>query len=201
MQLRDEVVTLMLAGHETTANNLCWTLYLLSQHPEVEARLRREVDEVLGDRPPRLEDLPRLEYARMVRDESMRLYPPVWLTERKPIEEDVLCGYRIPAGITIGITQYVTHRHPKFWDNPESFDPERFSAERSKGRHEYAYFPFSGGGRQCLGKNLALLESQIILPMLLQRYRFELKPGWQVVKEPEISLRLKGGLWMQIKPV
>lgn len=200
-QLRDEVVTLMLAGHETTAVNLCWTLYLLSLHPEVEARLRRELDEVLGDRPPTLEDLPRLEYTRMVRDEALRLYPPVWLTERKPLEEDLLCGYRIPAGITIAIPQYVTHRHPGFWENPESFDPDRFSAERSKGRHEYAYFPFSGGGRQCLGKNLALLESQIILPMLLQRYRFELKPGWQVVKEPEISLRLKGGLWMQLKPV
>ena len=137
----------------------------------------------------------------MVRDEAMRLYPPVWLTQRRSLQEDVLCGYRIPAGITIAITQFVTHRHPEFWDNPESFDPERFSAERAKGRHDYAYFPFSGGGRQCLGKNLALLESQIILAMLLQRYRFRLMPGWQVVKEPEISLRLKGGLWMCLDPI
>ena len=199
-QLRDEMVTLMLAGHETTAMHLGWTLYLLSLHPEVEARLRRELDAVLGGRPPRLDDLPQLEYTRMVRDESMRLYPPVWLTERKPIKDDVLCGYHIPAGISIAITQYVTHRHPGFWDNPEAFDPERFNTEHSMGRHDYAYFPFGGGGRQCLGKNLALLESQIILVMLLQRYRFELKPGWQVVKEPEISLRLKGGLWMHLKP-
>ena len=200
-QLRDEVVTLMLAGHETTSVNLCWTLYLLSQHPEVEARLRRELDDVLSGRPPRLEDLPRLEYTRMVRDESMRLYPPVWLTERKSLKEDVLCGYNIPAGKTIAITQYVTHRHPEFWKNPETFDPERFSAERSVGRHDYAFFPFSGGQRQCLGKNLALLETQMILAMLLQRYHFELEPGWKVIKEPELSLRLKGGLWMRLKPI
>lgn len=200
-QLRDEMVTLMLAGHETTAMHLGWTLYLLTQHPEVDARLRRELDTVLGGRPPRLEDLPQLEYARMVRDEAMRLYPPVWLTERKPLKDDVLCGYHIPAGVSIAITQYVTHRHPGFWENPEAFDPERFSVENSKGRHDYAYFPFSGGGRQCLGKNLALLESQLILAMLLQRYHFELKPGWQVIKEPEISLRMKGGLWMHLKPV
>lgn len=123
------------------------------------------------------------------------------MTERKPLEEDVLCGYRIPAGITIGITQYVTHHHPDFWENPETFDPDRFSVERSKGRHDYAYFPFSGGGRQCLGKNPALLEIQIILAMFLQRYRFELMPGWLVSKDPVISLRLKGGLPMHLKPV
>jgi cytochrome P450 len=200
-QLRDEVVTLLLAGHESTSVSLCWTLYLLSQHPDVESRLRREVDDVLGSRPPRLEDLPRLEYGRMVRDESMRLYPPVWLTERKSIDEDVLCGYRIPAGITMAITQYVTHRHPEFWDDPDAFRPERFSPECSRGRHEYAFFPFSGGGRQCLGKSLALLEIQIILAMLLQRYRYDLKPGSPVVKEPELSLRQKGGLWMHLKPM
>ena len=200
-QLRDEIVTLLLAGHESTSINLCWTLYLLSQHPEVEARLRDEFKNVLCDRTPSLDTLPRLEYTRMVRDESMRLYPPVWLTERKPLEEDVLSGHRIPAGITIGITQYVTHRHPDFWENPETFDPDRFSVERSKGRHDYAFFPFSGGGRQCLGKNLALLEIQIILAMFLQRYRFELKLGWQVSRDPVISLRLKGGLPMHLKTV
>lgn len=199
-QLRDETVTLMLAGHESTSENLCWTLYLLSQHPEAEARLRREIDEILGGCSPSLEDLPRLEYTRMVRDESMRLYPPVWLTERKPLKEDELSGYRIPAGISLAITQYVTHRHPEFWENPEAFEPERFSAERSIGRHQYAFFPFSGGGRQCLGKNLALMETQMILAMFIQRYRFEIEPGWQVIKEPELSLRLKGGLPMRLKP-
>jgi len=199
-QLRDEVVTLFLAGHETTAVSLCWTLYLLSQHPEVEARLRGELDQVLAGRSPTLEDLPRLEYTRMVRDESMRLYPPAWLTERKALGEDVLCGYHIPAGTILAISQFVTHRHPQFWENPDTFDPERFSPERSEGRHSYAYFPFGGGPRMCIGKNLALLETHLALPMLLQRFRFELEPGWQVKAEPELSLRLKGGLRMRLKP-
>jgi cytochrome P450 len=199
-QLRDEVVTLFLAGHETTAVSLCWTLYLLSQHPDVEARLRGELDQVLAGRTPTLEDLPRLDYTRMVRDESMRLYPPAWVTERKALGEDVLCGYQIPAGTILGITQFVTHRHPEFWEDPEAFDPERFSPERSAGRHSYAFFPFGGGPRLCLGKNLALLEIQLTLAMLLQRFRFELEPGWQVKTEPELSLRLKGGLRMRLKP-
>lgn len=200
-QLRDEVVTLFLSGHETTAVCLCWTLYLLSQHPEVEARLRRELDEVLAGRPPTLEDLPRLEYTRKVRDESMRLYPPAWLTERKALGEDELGGYRIPAGTTLAITQYVTHRHPGFWENPNTFDPECFSPERSEGRHTYAFFPFGGGPRQCIGKNLAILETHLALAMLLQRFRFEVKPGWQVKTQPELILRLKGGLWMCLDPI
>jgi cytochrome P450 len=200
-QLRDEVVTLMLAGHETTTVNICWTLYLLSQHPEVEARLRREIDEVLDGRAPTLEDLPRLEYTRMVRDESMRLYPPAWLTERHTIADDEIGGYHIPAGSRLALTQYVTHRHPKFWEDPDTFDPERFSVERSKGRHEFAFFPFAGGGRQCLGKNLALLETQIILAMLIQRYRFEVKPGTQVIREPQLAMRIKDGLFMCLKPM
>ena len=199
-QLRDEVVTLFLAGHETTAVNLCWTLYLLSQHPEVEARLHSELDQVLAGRTPTLEDLPRLEYTRKVRDESMRLYPPAWATERKALEEDVLCGYHIPAGTRLGISQFVTHRHPSFWEAPDIFDPERFSPEHSASRHSYAYFPFGGGPRQCIGKNLALLETQLALAMLLQRFRFELEPGWQVKTEPEVTLRLKGGLRMRLKP-
>ena len=199
-QLRDEAITLFLAGHETTAVALSWTLYLISQHPEVEARLRQELDDVLGGRTPTLEDLPRLEYLRMVRDESMRLYPPAWLTERKALGEDELCGYHIPAGTTLGITQFVTHRHPGFWDNPDIFDPERFSTERSTGRHSYAYFPFGGGRRQCIGKNLALLETHLTLAMLLQRFKFDLQPDWQVKLDPELSLRLKDGLWMRVKP-
>jgi cytochrome P450 len=118
-----------------------------------------------------------------------------------PLKEDILCGYRIPAGTTLAITQYVTHRHPGFWQNPDAFDPERFSPENSRGRHEYAYFPFSGGGRQCLGKNLALLETQLILPMLIQRFHIELAPGTRVVKEAELAMRPKGGLRVALKPV
>ena len=200
-QLRDECVTLLLAGFETTASSLCWTLTLLTRHPEVEARLRAEISEVLGDRAPGLEDIPRLKYTQMVRDESMRLFPPAWLTERMPVKADVLCGYRIPAGITLAITQFVTHRHPEFWPDPEKFDPQRFSAENSRGRHEYAFFPFGGGGRQCLGKNLALLETTLVLAMLVQRFKFELEPGWQVARDAQLALRLKGGLRMRLAAV
>jgi cytochrome P450 len=199
-QLRDEVVTLFLAGHETTAVSLCWTLTLLAQHPDVEARLRRELDQVLAGRTPTLEDLPRLEYTRRVRDESMRLYPPAWVTERKALGEDVLCGYRIPAGVTVGISQYATHRNPEFWENPQAFDPDRFSPERSASRHSYAYFPFGGGPRQCIGKNLALLETHLALAMLLQRFRFELEPDRPIKTDPQVTLRLKGGLQMRLKP-
>jgi len=199
-QLRDEVVTLMLAGHEKTMANMCWTLYLLLQPPEVKARLRREIDAVLGGHVPTLADLPRLEYTRMVRDESMRFYPPAWLTERHTVADDKICGVHIPAGSRLALTQYVTHRHPGFWENPNVFDPERFSVERSKGRHEFVFFPFTGGGRQCLGKNLALLETHIILAMLIQRYRFEVEPGTQVIREPQLAMRIRDGLFMRLKP-
>ena len=200
-QLRDEIVTLYIAGHETTALALSWTMYLLSQNPEVESRLRSELGSVLGGRTPTLADLPKLVYLRMVLDESMRLYPPAWLTERKALADDEIGGYHIPAGTTLAVTQYVTHRHPQFWENPTTFDPERFAPGKSEMRPRYAYFPFGGGQRQCLGKNLALLETQLVLSMIVQHCRFELEPGWMVRTEPELSLRLKGGLWMRLKPV
>lgn len=200
-QLRDEVVTLFLAGHETTALALSWTLFLLSQHPQVDAQLRNELETALSGRAPTLADLPKLVYTRMVLDESMRLYPPAWLTERKALADDEIGGYRIPAGTTLAVTQYVTHRHPQFWENPSVFDPQRFAPGRSEARPRYAYFPFGGGPRQCLGKNLALLETQLALAMIIQHCRFELDPGWVVKTEPELSLRLKGGLWMRLKPI
>lgn len=200
-QLRDEIVTLFIAGHETTALALSWTLYLLSQHPNVDACLRKELDDVLAGRTPTLTDLPKLVYTRMVLDESMRLYPPAWLTERKALADDEIGGYMISAGTTLAVTQYVTHRHPLFWDDPAKFDPERFTPERANGRPRYAYFPFGGGSRQCIGKNLAMLETQMVLAMIVQRCRFNLAPGWDVKTEPELSLRLKGGLSMQVAPV
>ena len=200
-QLRDEVVTLFLAGHETSAVALSWTLYLLSQHPEVEVRLRSELNHVLAGRNPTMADLPKLAYTRMVVDESMRLYPPAWLTERKTLADDVIGGYLIPAGTTLAVTQYATHRHPQFWEDADTFDPERFNPQRSEGRPRYAYFPFGGGPRQCIGRDMALLEINLVLAMILQRCRFELKPGWEVKTDPELSLRLKGGLWMQLKSI
>ncbi len=198
-QLRDEVMTLFLAGHETTAVALSWTLYLLSQHPEVEAKLRSELDEVLGGRAPTLSDLPQLAYTRMVLDESLRLYPPAWVTERKALSEDEISGFHIPAGTTVVISPYATHRHPQFWPDAEIFDPERFQAGCSAGRPRYAYFPFGGGPRQCIGNSFALLEAQIILAAIIQRYRLEFAPGWKVMPEPLVTLRPKGGLWMMVK--
>jgi cytochrome P450 len=197
-QLRDEVMTLFLAGHETTALALSWTLYLLSQNPHAEARLRKELDEVLQGRSPSLADLPNLTYTRMALDESMRLYPPAWVTERKSLQDDEIGGYPIPAGTTVVICPYVTHRHPQFWADPETFDPERFNPENANGRPRYAYFPFGGGPRQCIGNTFALLEAHLILATILQRYRLELAPGWQVQPDPLITLRPKGGLWMVV---
>ena len=201
LQLRDEAATLFLAGHETSAIALSWTLYLLSQHPEIEKRLRSELQQVLAGRNPTLADLPNMPYTRMVVEESMRLYPPAWLTERKSIGDDVIGGYHIPAGTTLAVTPFVTHRHPQLWKNPNTFDPEHFSPQQSEKRLRYAYFPFGGGPRQCIGKSMALLEIQLVLPMILQHCRFSLAPGWEVKREPELSLRLKGGLPMQLMPV
>src|SRR5215218_10920407 len=141
-QLRDEVITLFLAGHETTANALTWASYLLSTHVEPARRLRAEVDETLRGRVPTAADVPNLSYTRMVIDETLRLYPPAWVTNRRAIEDDTVCGYCIPADATVSISPYVTHRDPTLWDNPEGFDPERFAPERSAGRPHYPYFPF-----------------------------------------------------------
>jgi cytochrome P450 len=137
----------------------------------------------------------------MVRDESMRLYSPAWLTERKALGDDVLGGYPIPAGTILAITPFVTHRHPAFWEHPSEFDPDRFSAARSQGRHDFAFFPFGGGPRMCIGKNLAQLETHMMLVMLLQRYRFEMEPGCPVQFDAQLSLRIKDAMVMRLKPV
>jgi cytochrome P450 len=199
-QLRDEVVTLFLAGHETTANALTWASYLLSTHVAVERRLRGEVDEVLQGRIPTAADLPRLPYTRMVIDETLRLYPPAWITNRRAIEADTVCGYRIPADATVSISPYVTHRDPTLWENPEGFDPERFTPERSAGRPHYSYFPFGGGPRQCIGKGFALMEATVVLALLTQRYELHLLPGRRVETEALATLRPRYGMWMSAHP-
>jgi cytochrome P450 len=198
-ELRDEVVILLIAGHETTATALSWTFYLLSQNPSAEQRLRLELAQVLSGRPPTATDLPSLPYTRMVIDESMRLYPPAWLTERIAQADDEICGYKIPAGTIIVVSPYVIHHHPAYWENPESFDPLRFLPERSAGRPRFAYFPFGGGPRMCIGNSLALTEAQLVLASVYQRCHLELSSGHAVEPLPLVTLRQKGGLWMDVQ--
>ena len=176
-QLRDEMMTFLLAGHETTAVALSWTWYLLARHPSVLESLRAEVPSALGGRTPAPDDVPRLRYARMVVEEAMRLYPPVWGFFRQALGPDTLGEHTVPKGAVIFISPYVTHRHPRFWDDPERFDPERFTPERARERPRFAYVPFSGGPRLCIGNEFALMEAQLAVAMTVQRYRLELAPG------------------------
>jgi cytochrome P450 len=200
-QVRDEVATFLLAGHETTANALAWTWYLLGCNPDAEDRLHAELAEVLGGRAPCVADLPRLRYTAMVIDESMRLYPPAWAFSRSNLEDDEIGGYRIKRGSLIYISQYVTHRHPAFWEDPGRFDPERFTPERVAVRPKYAYFPFAGGPRACIGSQFALTEAALILATLAQRYRLRLAPGHRVEMQPLITLRPRHGVKVVAHPL
>ncbi|HXY33101.1 MAG TPA: cytochrome P450 [Planctomycetaceae bacterium] len=199
-QLRDEVMTFFLAGHETTAKALTWTFYLLSQHVEVRARLAREVDSVLGGRPATAEDLPKLPYAKNVIQESMRLFPPVWALARMTMQDDQIDDVTIPAGSPVLLSQYVIHRHRGFWENPEGFDPDRFLPERSEGRHPYAYFPFGAGPRICIGNHFAIIEAVLILATVTSRWSLNLIPGRPVIAESQVTLRPKHGLFMAAEP-
>jgi cytochrome P450 len=198
-QLTDEAVTVMVAGHETTASTLSWIWALLHQHPEAEARLHAEVDGVLAGRAPALEDLPHLPYARMVVDEALRLYPPVYVLGRKVLEDDELCGFRIRGGSSVDLSPYATHRLPEFWEEPEQFRPERFTPEQVARRPRFAYFPFLGGPRQCIGNAFALMEAQLILVCIAQRFRLRMVPGYTPTPEPLITLRPVGGLPMHLE--
>ncbi len=193
-QVRDEVMTLLLAGHETTATALTWTWYLLSQHPEVEDRLHTELDEVLAGQPPAVEHLPRLPYTHMILEETLRLYPPTFSLSRKALADDEIGGYALPAKSTILLCPYTTHRHPAFWENPGVFDPERFHPERAAGRPHFAYFPFGGGPRQCIGNLFALMEAQLILATVAQRYSLRLVSGHKVEPEVVLTIRPRHGL-------
>lgn len=197
-QLRDEVLTVLLAGHETTANALTWTFYLLSQHPAVFRRLQAELAATLGGRTPGVADLPHLPYTRMVIEESLRLYPPAWVITRRAINDDELGGYHIPAGATVMFSPYAMHHNPRYWDNPEGFDPERFTPERSAERPAFAYFPFGGGPHLCIGNGFAMTEAQLILATVAQRYRLDLVPGHPVVPEPLVTLSARYGLLMTL---
>lgn len=200
-QLRDEILTVFLAGHETTANALTWTFYLLSQNPDAEARLASELSHVLAGRAPGLEDLARLPWTRAVVDEAMRLYPPAWMITRSVTGDDVVGGYRLPAGSLVFLVPHLTHRHPAFWPEPERFDPERFTAEKAAQHPRFAYFPFGGGPRQCIGNSFALMEAQLLLATIGQRWRLSLAPGHPVALEPLITLRPRHGMKMVLQRV
>ena len=198
-QARDEVVTLFLAGHETTANALNWTWYLLAQHPAVEARLYQELDTVLHGESPTLADLDRLPYTEMVLKESMRLYPPAWGFSRKSIEDVEIGGYPIDKGVDVGMLTYFTHHDPGWFPDPERFDPKRFTPENEAKLPRYAYLPFGGGPRICVGNAFAMMEGCLILATIASRYRLTLAPGQTVQMQPLITLNPKGGLPMTIQ--
>jgi len=196
-QLRDEVMTLFLAGHETTANALSWTWYLLAQNPEAEARLHEEVDTVLAGRRPAFEDLPRLRYAEMVLAESMRLYPPAWGLGRRSLRDQTLGGLAVPANALVLMSPYLLQRDPRFYPDPLRFDPQRFTPEAKAARPKFAYFPFGGGARQCIGEPFAWMEGVLILVTLAQRWRFRLEAGARVEPEALITLRPRRGVPMR----
>ncbi len=196
-QLRDEVITLLLAGHETTANALNWTFYMLSKHPAVARKLEAELDEVLDGEAPTMEQVRELPYTAQVIKESMRLYPPVWMVGRRAEEEDEICGYHVPKGALVLMSPYVLHRHPDHWENPEGFDPERFAPDRPAPARG-TYMPFIVGPRKCIGEHFAMTEAVIMVATLLSRYRLEVMPGHKVETEPSVTLRPKHGIKMRI---
>ncbi len=199
-QVRDEAMTLFLAGHETTANALTWTLYLLSQNPACERRLHEEIDAALGGGPPGFDDLPRLPYTEMVLAESMRLYPPAWGVGRLALEDYRIGEWRVPAGSVLLMSSWVTHRDPRWWPDPERFDPERWRPEAKEARPKFSYFPFGGGSRLCIGERFAWMEGALVLATIAQQWRPRLVPGHPVEPQGLITLRPRYGMKMTLEP-
>jgi cytochrome P450 len=193
LQLRDEVMTIFLAGHETTANTLCWTFSLLGRFPQVERALVAELREVLGERSPTMEDLPRLGVLQRVVKESLRLYPPVWSLGRRVGEDEVVDGFALPRDALVFLSPWVLHRLPEFWADPEAFDPDRWLVDDPRRNHG-AYLPFSMGQRKCIGDGFALAEAQLILAAVLRRAHLTLVPGQRFEPEPVITLRPRHGV-------
>ncbi len=198
-ELRDDVLTIFLAGYETVANALTWAWKLVSEHPEVEARLAAEAETVLGGRAATLEDLPQLKYTEMVVAEAMRLYPPAWAMGRQATEEVEIGPYRLPKGCFVFFSQYIVHRDARYFPRPEVFDPERFAPEAKGQRPKFAYFPFGGGGRQCIGESFAWMEAVLVMATAMQRWRMELEPGQRIEVQPKITLRPAGPVWMRLQ--
>ena len=199
LQARDEAVTLFLAGHETTANTLNWTWWLLAQHPEVEAKLHAELDAVLGGRPPTLQDLRRLPYTDIVIKEALRLMPAVWSVSRTAAEDTDVCGYPMPKGTTAQVMIYLLHRHPEHWKRPTDFWPERWLEPEIENMHKYAYLPFAGGPRICIGNSFAIMEANLLLATIAQRYRLRLIDGVDIKPAALITLFPRDGLPMRLE--
>ncbi|KKK37879.1 cytochrome P450 [Mesobacillus campisalis] len=199
-QLRDELMTIFLAGHETTANALAWTLFLLSQNPEAEKKLHQELDQVIGNRNPNPEDFMKLSYTQNIIWESLRLYPPAYVIGRDAIEDVVIGDYLVKKGEMVMMSQYVMHRDPAYFEQPESFLPERFENNYMKTLPPYAFFPFGGGPRVCIGNHFALMEAVLVLACIARRWRVRLAPGHHTVRpQPLITMRPKQGLLMVIE--
>jgi cytochrome P450 len=188
-----------LAGHETTANALMWTFYLLSQHADIKQRLYAEIDSVLGERTVTLQDLPNMPYLDMVLKESMRLFPPVAAVSRSPYADMELGGYRLPKDAIMQISIFAMHRSTRYWHNPDVFDPERFSPENEAKIPRYAYLPFGGGARVCIGNQFAIMEAKLLLVTIMQQYELDLAPNHEVVPQQLLTLRAKHGMKMVIR--
>jgi cytochrome P450 len=199
-RMRDELVTLLLAGHETTASTMSWAFYLLDQHPEAWERVRAEAAEVFSAGPPDIEALQRLRFTGNVIAETLRLYPPVWLLPRIAEHADEIGGYQVQPGADVLISPYLMHRSPDLWTDPLRFDPDRFDHRGTPGGHRYAYIPFGAGPRFCIGNNLGMMEATLVLAAVARDLRLRKVPGYQVVGEPMLTLRVRGGLPMTIQP-
>ncbi len=197
-QLQNEAITLLVAGHETVASGLAWTWYLLAEHPDIADKLRSELREVLNGSNPSFEKLPQLKYTRRVFDETLRLYPPAWGMPRYPKEDDEINGYLIPKDSIVTVGAFMIHRHPEFWENPDTFNPDNFLPEKVNQRPKFAYFPFGGGKRICIGQNFALMEATIIIALIGQRFKLELLPNQNIEIDPTFTLRPKNGIKVKV---
>ena len=199
-QLRDELTTLMVAGLDTTALALSWSFYLLSQNSEAEKQLFQEVRSVLGGRSAALTDLPQLRYTEMVVKEAMRLYPPGWVIGREAIQDCEIGGHQIGAGTSLIMSQWLKHRDPRYFENPERFSPERWLEDATKSLPKFAYFPFGGGPRVCIGNSFAMMEAVLVLATVAQNFRLTAAPGYAITPWPSITLQPKEGVWLKVEP-